>query len=141
MKLIAAVLGALFATGGAAQALPKLGGEETQPPAASQAPAAPSPAPAPRAPGPVPLDRALDEPPMPGSGWEKYVRVIPGPNARNPRPPARKAPRHLVWSGFKSGEGGGSQVFFQTNQSGTFEVVPSPRNPRELSVFLRNCRI
>jgi len=131
MKLIAAVLGTVLATVGAAQALPKVGGEE--------APAPATPAPAPR--GPVPLDRALDEAPAPGGGGEKYVGVIPGPNARNPLPPAKKAPPHLIWSGFKSGDGGGSQVFFQTNQSVTFEVVPSPGNPRELSVFLRNCRI
>ena len=132
MKLIAAVLGTLLATVGAAQALPKIGEE--------QAPAA-APAPATRTPGPVPLDRALDEAPVPGSGGEKYVGVIPGPNARNPLPPAKKAPPHLIWSGFKAGDGGGSQVFFQTNQSVTFELVPSPGNPRELSVFLRNCRI
>jgi hypothetical protein len=148
MKLSAAVVGALLATGGAAQALPSLGGDVPAPaaaPAAPVAPPAPAPAaaPAPATRAPVPLDRTFDEPPaLGGGGGEKYVGVIPGPNARNPLPPAKKAPPHLIWSGFKSGDGGGSQVFFQTNLPVTYEVVPaSGDKPRELSVFLRNCRI
>jgi hypothetical protein len=137
MKLIAALVGTLLATAGAAHALPKLGGDEAAPAAAP----APLPAPAPATRAPVPLDRVLDEAPAAGSGGEKYVGVIPGPNSRNPLPPAKKAPPHLIWSGFKGGDGSGSQVFFQTNLPVTFEVVPSAGNPRELSVFLRNCRI
>src|SRR5689334_8113347 len=109
MKLIAALVGTLLATAGAAHALPKLGSEGTAPP-----PAGPAPAPAATR-APVPLDRALDEAPAAGNGGEKYVGVVPGPNSRNPLPPAKKAPPHLIWSGFKGGDGGGSQVFFQTN--------------------------
>lgn len=133
MKLVAAVLGGLFVTSGAALALPKLGdGEQAPPPAA----------PASTVPTPPPLDKALDEPPAPGTGGEKYVGVVPGPGTKNPLPPAKKAPPHLIWSGFKSGEGGGSQVFFQTNLPVTFEVVPATAaKPKEMSVFLRNCRI
>jgi hypothetical protein len=125
MKLVAALLSGLVLTSGAA-----LAQEQEKRAAASPNPAAPS------------LDRALDEPAAPGSGGEKYVGVIPGPDARNPLPKAKKAPPHLIWSGFKSGEGGGSQVFFQTNLPVTFEVVPATAGkPREMSVFLRNCRI
>lgn len=140
MKLVAAVLGGLLLTSGAgtAQALPKLGGEVAPPPAAP----APAPAPASTAPTPPPLDKALDEPAAPGSGGEKYVGVVPSPSTRNPLPPAKKAPPHLIWSGFKTGEAGSSQVFFQTNLPVTFEVVPATANkPKEMSVFLRNCRI
>jgi hypothetical protein len=127
MKLVAVVLGGLVLTSGAALALPKL--DDGKP-----APAA--------VPAPGPLDRALDEPAAPGTGGEKYVGVIPGPDARNPLPAAKKAPPHLIWSGFKSGDAGSSQVFFQTNLPVTFEVVPArPGKPREMSVFLRNCRI
>jgi hypothetical protein len=125
MKLVAALLSGLVLTSGAA-----LAQDQEKRAAASPNPAAPS------------LDRALDEPAAPGSGGEKYVGVVPGPDARNPLPRAKKAPPHLIWSGFKSGEGGGSQVFFQTNLPVTFEVVPaSAGKPREMSVFLRNCRI
>ena len=68
--------------------------------------------------------------------------VVPSSTARNPLPPAKKAPPHLIWSGFKSGDGGGSQVFFQTTEPVTFEVVPAKGGEgKELSVFLRNCRI
>ena len=124
VRLIAAVLGGLVATGGAAAALPKV------------APEAPAIAP------PASLDKTFDEPGAPGTGGEKYVGVIPGPESKNPLPRAKKAPPHLIWSGFKSGEGGGSQVFFQTNLPVTFEVVPSTAaNPKEMSVFLKNCRI
>jgi hypothetical protein len=125
MKLVAALLSGLVLTSGAA-----LAQDQEKRAAASPNPAAPS------------LDRALDEPAAPGSGGEKYVGVVPGPDARNPLPRAKKAPPHLIWSGFKSGDGGGSQVFFQTNLPVTFEVVPaSAGKPREMSVFLRNCRI
>jgi len=125
MKLVAAVLGGLFLTSGAATVL----GQQ-------------APAPASTAPTPPPLDKALDEPAGPGAGGEKYVGVVPGPGTKNPLPPAKKAPPHLIWSGFKSGEGGGSQVFFQTNLPVTFEVVPATTaKPKEMSVFLRNCRI
>jgi hypothetical protein len=97
---------------------------------------------APSLPTPPPLDGALDEPAASVGGGEKYVGVIPGPDARNPLPKAKKAPPHLIWSGFKSADGGSSQVFFQTNLPVTFEVVPaSAGKPREMSVFLRNCRI
>jgi len=89
-----------------------------------------------------PLDKVLDQPPPPAAGGEKYVGVAPGTDARNPLPRAKKAPPHLIWSGFKSGDGNASQLFFQTNLPVTFEVVPSKSgNPKELSVFLRNCRI
>src|SRR3954464_6122304 len=105
MKLAAAVLGGLVLTSGAALALPKLDdGKPTAP-----APAAT--APAPSIPTPPPLDRALDDGPAPGSGGEKYVGGTPGPEARNPLPPAKKAPPHLIWSGFKTGDAGSSQVF------------------------------
>jgi hypothetical protein len=140
VRLIAAVLGGLVATSGmAAYALPKLSPSSNEPaPAPGPAPAGQPTPPAP----PTPLDKALDEAPAPGAGGEKYVGVIPGGTTRNPLPPAKKAPPHLIWSGFKSGDGGGSQVFFQTNQPVTFEVVPSKSgNAKEMSVFLRNCRI
>jgi hypothetical protein len=93
------------------------------------------------APAPVPLDRALDDGPAPSAGGEKYVGVIPGADSRNPLPKAKKAPPHLIWSGFKSADGGGSQVFFQTNLPVTYDVVPGKTGGKELSVFLRNCRI
>src|SRR3954449_3331287 len=100
MKLVAAVLGGLVLTSGAAQALPKLDeSNPTAPPPAATAPA-------PSLPTPPPLDRALDDGPGPGHGGEKYVGVIPGPAARNPLPPAKKAPPHLIWSGFKTGDAG-----------------------------------
>jgi hypothetical protein len=133
-RLVAAVLGALVVSAGtAAQArLPKLG-QDTPAPAPPPAAATPS--------STTPLERALDETPGAGRGGEKYVGVIPGATARNPLPPAKKAPPHLIWSGFKSGEGG-SQVFFQTNEPVIFEVVPPKSGDgKELSVFLRNCRI
>lgn len=119
-RLIAAVLGGLMVVGGTTQASPKR---------------------APVTPGGAPLDNALDESPGPGVHGEKYVGVMPGPAARNPLPPAKKAPPHLIWSGFKSGAGGGAQVFFQTNQPVTYDVVPAGEGAREMSVFLRNCRI
>jgi hypothetical protein len=138
MKLVAAVLGGLVLTSGAALALPTLGDGQ---PAPTSPPAA-APAPASTAPTPPPLDRALDDGPAPGNGGEKYVGVVPGPDGRNPLPKAGKAPPHLIWSGFKSGDAGSSQVFFQTNLPVTFEVVPaSASRPKEMSVFLRNCRI
>lgn len=92
---------------------------------------------------PAPIEKAFDQPVVPtGPGAEKYVGVVPGPNAKNPLPKAKKTPPRLIWSGFKSGAGGGSQVFFQTNQPVTFEVVPSKDgNAKTLSVFLKNCRI
>jgi len=125
MKLVAAVLSGLVLTSGAA-----LAQDAEKPAAASPLPTAPS------------LDRALDEPAAPGAGGEKYVGVVPGPEAKNPLPKAKKAPPHLFWSGFKSGDAGASQVFFQTNLPVTFELVPaSTGKPREMSVFLRNCRI
>jgi hypothetical protein len=123
MKLVAAVSIGLVLTAGAALA---------------QDEAKPAPSPLPTAPS---LDRALDAPAAPSTGGEKYVGVIPGPDARNPLPKAKKAPPRLIWSGFKGGESGGSQVFFQTNLPVTFEVVPNRGNPKEMSVFLRNCRI
>jgi hypothetical protein len=114
-RLIAAVLGAVIAGAGAAH---------------GQAPE-----------GTAPLDKALDAPAA-KPGGEKYVGVVPGASTHNPLPPAKKSPPHLIWSGFKTGEGGGSQVFFQTNQPVTFEVVPDKGGGgKELSVFLRNCRI
>jgi hypothetical protein len=158
VRTIAAVLGCLVVTGGAAQALPTLSDPTAPPPAGSPpapvspAPAAaPAPAPAPavpRAPAPTPssttpLEKAFDQPVVgSSSGGEKYVGVIPGPEAQNPLPKAKKTPPRLIWSGFKSGDGGGSQVFFQTNQPVTFEVVPDKSGSgKALSVFLRNCRI
>lgn len=95
--------------------------------------------------GPASIDRALDgEPPPQAGGGQKYVGVAPGPEARNPLPPASKAPPHLIWSGFQVNEQG-SRVFFQTNLPVTFEVKPGDgeRGGRTstLSVFLRNCRI
>jgi hypothetical protein len=132
MKLVAAVLSGLVLTSGAALAQPSLEDGKQDP----------APAPAANAPTPASLDKALDEPAAPSNGGEKYVGVIPGPEARNPLPPAKKAPPHLIWSGFKTGDAGSSQVFFQTNLPVTFEVVPARAGkPREMSVFLRNCRI
>jgi hypothetical protein len=92
------------------------------------------------APQQAPLEKAFDEPMAPKPSGEKYVGVVPGPNAVNPLPRAKKTPPRLIWSGFKSAEGGGSQVFFQTNMPVEFEVVPGSGG-KALSVFLRNCRI
>lgn len=89
------------------------------------------------------LDKALDEP-VParaGSGGEKYVGVVPGPNGHNPLPRAKKTPPRLIWSGFQAGDKG-SKVFFQTNQPVTFELgSPSAGDGKSMTVFLRNCRI
>jgi hypothetical protein len=98
--------------------------------------------------GPAALDKALDEPAAPvPAGGERYVGVAPppGPSARNPLPAPRGKTSHLIWSGFQGGEGGGSKVFFQTNQAVTFEVAGAGARkagkPGEMSVFLKNCRI
>jgi hypothetical protein len=93
---------------------------------------------------PAPGDLPLPPGPAPAARGEKYVGVAPGEDRRNPLPPARKAPPHLIWSGFQSGESG-SRVFFQTNLPVTFELgkaVPGAGGkPGTVSVFLRNCRI
>jgi hypothetical protein len=107
----------------------------TPPPPSSGAP--------PPAASTTPLDRAYQGTPAPAGG-EKYVGVAPGGTAHNPLPPAGKAPPHLIWSGFQSGQGT-SKVFFQTNLPVTFDVG-QPATARgskapSLSVFLRNCRI
>lgn len=118
VSMIVAVLGGLLATS----------------PQAAQAPLQPA--------SQSPVERAFDQPVAPPTSGEKYVGVVPGPNAQNPLPRAKKTPPRLIWSGFKSADAGGSQVFFQTNQPVTFEVVPGKDGSgKELSVFLRNCRI
>jgi hypothetical protein len=142
-RLVAALSGVLvLSVGTGAFALPTL----TEPPPAPTSPPAPPRAPKPTM-GPVtpsattPIERAAGEAAAPAPGGEKYVGVDPGQGSKNPLPPAKKAPPHLIWSGFKSGAGG-SQVFFQTNLPVTFEVVPSRSgDAKELSVFLKNCRI
>jgi hypothetical protein len=70
--------------------------------------------------------------------------VVPGGEARNPLPRAGKAPPHLIWSGFQSGDNG-SRVFFQTNGPVTFALgkpgAAHGGKPGTVSIFLRNCRI
>jgi hypothetical protein len=126
-RLVAAVLGGLLVTmGSAAHArLPKLVEGVPETPSAT-----------------TPLEKASGEvPPAAHVGGEKYVGVVPGGDVKNPLPPAKKTPPRLIWSGFKSGAAG-SEVFFQTNQPVTYDVVPSKTGDgKELSVFLRNCRI
>jgi hypothetical protein len=131
-RLVAALSGVLvFSVGAGALALPTLSEPGPKP---TLGPITP--------PATTPIERASGEAPAaPSPSGEKYVGVEPGQGTKNPLPPAKKAPPHLIWSGFKSGPAG-SQVFFQTNLPVTFEVVPSKTgDAKELSVFLKNCRI
>jgi hypothetical protein len=95
-------------------------------------------------PSETPIERAMNGAPPPSGSGERYVGVALGPSSRNPLPPARKGPPHLIWSGFQS-SAGGSRVFFQTNQTVTFSIGPSSPGPGgkagTVSVFLKNCRI
>ena len=155
MRVIAASLAGMWLVVRAATALalPSLTDKAIEPPptsAKSPPPAAGKSPPAaqksPPAAEPPASEPPAAEPPAasPAIGGEKYVGVAPGTDAKNPLPKAKKAPPHLIWSGFQSGENG-SRVFFQTNLPVTFELgKPGPGHdgkPGTLSVFLRNCRI
>jgi hypothetical protein len=143
----------LVAQAASALALPPLSGAPADKPRPQAQETSPAPAqetsPAPET---SPASEATD-PVRAAPGGEKYVGVVPSPDARNPLPPAGKAPPHLIWSGFQSGATG-SRVFFQTNLPVTFDLGKAatahggkrgagaqPGKPATLSVFLRNCRI
>jgi hypothetical protein len=137
----------LVARAASALALPPLSGAPADKPRPEAQETSPAPVEA-----TSPPSEATDAAPA-APGGEKYVGVVPSPDARNPLPPARKAPPHLIWSGFQSGATG-SRVFFQTNLPVTFDLgkpatahggkraagAPTGK-PATLSVFLRNCRI
>jgi hypothetical protein len=137
----------VLAQAGAVAALPALSDQPAEGAAAKTAakPAAIEPKPAAAPLPPLSVDSALLAPSAPPPrGETQYVGVVPGAETRNPLPPAGKAPPHLIWSGFQSGENG-SKVFFQTNLPVTFELGKAAAGqggkPGTVSVFLRNCRI